>query len=47
MSCMKMFFCLLSRLLMRACNIAKCRMTATRGAGRPLPQWLADSKPWE
>lgn len=37
--------CLLSRRLVRACNTAKCRMTPARGAGRALPQWLADSKP--
>lgn len=46
MTFLKMFFCLISRLLMRACKPAKCRMTATRGAGRTLPQWAALSKPW-
>lgn len=39
-----MFFCLVSPLLPNAgSNTAKCRMTPARGAGRALPQWLADS----
>lgn len=46
MTFLRMLFCLISRLLMRASKPAKCRMTATRGAGRTLPQWAVVSMPW-